>query len=432
MTRRHRPWPRVAGVLAVLALGVGGLLAAWIWILLAGSLPQVEGTRIVAGLSAPVRVERDGRGIPTLHAETRDDLAFATGFVHAQDRYFQMDLLRRHAAGELSELLGAGLVAEDREMRLHRFRWRAERAFADLPRSDRALLRSYAQGVEAGRGSLREPPFEYLVLGLPPTPWKAEETLLIVLGMYQMLQQGPIEHERANALLEVLPSALREFLSPEGSSWDAPLQGGPLPSRPIPDAKNIDLRLSPDNWSLTTLASGAERFPAGSNNWAISGKRTVHGGAIIANDMHLGLFVPNIWYRAAFVWKDDTGKEHRVIGASLPGTPSMIVGSNTHVAWGFTNSEGDFADLVIWKPSLASPTTTGRRTDRDRSSRSLRRFASRAARKCACESRKRFGARFSTATIEAGEGSFAGWPTTEELPTSKCFGFTRPSRSKRS
>jgi penicillin amidase len=326
-----------------------------VWMMLADSLPPLAGTIRVSGLSAPVRIERDGRGIPTLRAENRNDLAFATGFVHGQDRFFQMDLLRRHPAGELAELIGSAVVAEDRRMRLHRFRYRAQRALKALSAEDHDLLDAYTRGVEAGRKSLRRPSFEYLVLGVPPVAWRAEDTLLVAYGMYAMLQGGAVEHERTMALLDVLPPELAEFLSPPGSCWDSPMQGGPLSGSSLPDARAIDLRSSPDNWMMGAPAIRPEDVSPGSNNWAVSGKRTVHGGAIVANDMHLGLFVPNIWYRAAFVWRDEHGAEHRAYGITLPGAPPIVTGSNTHVAWGFTNTEGDFADLIILESVAGKP-----------------------------------------------------------------------------
>jgi penicillin amidase len=145
---------------------------------------------------------------------------------------------------------------------------------------------------------------------------------------------------------DLLPPALARFLSPPGSPWDAPMLGGPLPSAPIPDADEVDLRKDPARWQLPPTPAADPPARPGSNNWAVAGRRTAHGGAIVANDMHLGLHVPNIWYRADFRWRDQAG-EHRVTGVTLPGTPAMVVGSNTHLAWGFTNTEGDFTDLVV-------------------------------------------------------------------------------------
>jgi penicillin amidase len=339
---------RIVAIVATFAVGAGVVLGGWTWLLLAGSLPVVDGVIRVWGLSAPVRIERDERGIPTLKAESRVDLAFATGFVHAQDRFFQMDLLRRRTAGELAELIGPAVVAEDRKMRLHRFRFRAERILTSLPRADQQLVHAYALGVEAGRKSLHRPPWEYLLMGVPPAPWREEDTILVALGMFQILQEGALEHERAQALMDdFLPPPLVDILTPAGSEWDSPMQGGRLPARPIPDAGVLDLRRRPQDWYAPVGLPPGERFSPGSNNWAVSGKRTAHGGAIVANDMHLGLFVPNLWYRAAFVWTDPAGQAHKMIGVTLPGAPAMVVGSNTHVAWGFTNTEGDFADLIL-------------------------------------------------------------------------------------
>jgi penicillin amidase len=339
---------RVLAVVAAAGVTAGAVLGAWAWLLLAGSLPIEKGVVHVQGLSASVRIERDDRGIPSLKAANRTDLAFATGFVHAQERLFQMDLLRRRTAGELAELLGPALVVEDRKMRVHRFRWRAGQMLAALPSADRDLVRAYAVGVEAGRKALGRPPWEYLLMRRAPAPWHEEDTLLVGLGMYQILQEGGLEHERTLALMDdFLPAPLVDFLSPPGSTWDAPMLGGRLPAQPIPAEDVLDLRKRPQDWYVAPGPPIGERFAPGSNNWAVSGKRTAHGGAIVANDMHLGLFVPNLWYRAAFSWTDEAGGEHKVVGATLPGTPAMVVGSNTHVAWGFTNTEGDFADLVL-------------------------------------------------------------------------------------
>jgi penicillin amidase len=337
----------VTGVLLGTAVVAGTVIASGVWLTLAGSLPPTRGVLHVAGLSAPVRIERDGRGVPTLYAACRVDLAFATGFVHAQDRFFQMDLLRRHPAGELAELFGPALIHEDARMRVHRFRARARVALARASAQERTLLAAYARGVEAGRGTLAQSPWEYLVLGVPPAPWQEEDTLLVALGMYRMLQAGSINRERAHGLLhELLPPALAEFLSPPGTPWDAPLIGPALRAHPVPGPELVDLRHEPARWAAAPFPPAGERGRPGSNNWAVAGKRTTHGGALLANDMHLGLMVPNIWYRAAFAWEED-GAKHRAFGVTLPGAPALVVGSNTHVAWGFTNLEGDFADLVV-------------------------------------------------------------------------------------
>lgn len=346
--RRPRRWRLVAATLgaAALAVGLGGL---WIRHRLVASLPVVAGERTLAGLSAAVIVERDGQGVPTLRGRTRLDLARATGFVHAQDRFFQMDLLRRRAAGELSALVGPAALSIDRKVRLHRMRPTARRALAEAPAEARTLLETYALGVNAGLAALGAPPFEYLPLRSTPEPWKAEDSLLAALAMFFELHD---EEGRRDSTLGVLrdtmPPALFAFLSQQGTEWDAPLLGERWPPVPAPGPDVVDLRTRP-------AAPPAPRdprprddagFSPGSNNWAVAGTHTANGGALLANDMHLGIGVPNTWYRLSLAWPDGGGAERRVTGVTLPGTPAVVVGSTGRVAWGFTNSYGDWYDLV--------------------------------------------------------------------------------------
>jgi penicillin amidase len=361
---------RVGLVLLITAVLSGTFLAWWVEGQIDGGLPPLDGELRVDGLKEPVDVERDALGIPTLRGRNRVDVAFATGFVHGQDRFFQMDLLRRHAAGELSELVGAAALDEDRKMRLHRFRAMARRKLDLLGESAREVLAAYARGVEAGRGSSRSKPFEYLVLMIQPAPWREEDSLLVGLEMFRVLQLDSVQRESATGLVyDVLPGPLADFLSPVGSSWDAPLSGPAMPGPSFPGPEVLDLRQRPPSfdplpkpprktgkgdWGLglgVDLPPEVERVRPGSNNWAVAGRHTTHGGAIVANDMHLWLMAPGLWYRTAFVWPAANGRENRVDGVTLPGAPAMVVGSNTHVAWGFTNTEGDWADLVLLRPA---------------------------------------------------------------------------------
>jgi penicillin amidase len=323
--------------------------------LLSASLPTLDGIVSIADLSSSVRIERDSLGVPTIQADSRLDLAVAVGFLHGQERFFQMDLLRRHPAGELAALLGPAVVEEDRQMRRHRFRARARERIRTASAEERALLGAYARGVEAGRSVMRKPPWEYLVLGITPDPWTEEDTILVVYAMYHLLQGAGIAHERAQGLIEeLLPPALGQFLSPAGSPWDAPMLGSELTGSTIPAAKEIDLRKESARWMAPPAQVSEPSVRAGSNNWAVSGSRTAHRGAILANDMHLGLPVPNIWYRAAFRWHEGQ-TEHQAWGITLPGTPVLVVGSNAHLAWGFTNTEGDYADLIYLESDPARP-----------------------------------------------------------------------------
>jgi penicillin amidase len=347
-------------VLLVLAAGAGGVgLRAW----LRASLPQLDGQRTLPGLGAPVRIERDALGVPVVRGRSRGDVARATGFLHAQERFFQMDLLRRRAAGELAELVGKAGLALDRETRVLRLRSVARRATAALSPEERDLLAAYTGGVNAGLHALGARPFEYGVLGVAPRDWAPEDSLLCALAMFLTLQDEQPARESALGLMhDVLPPEVFAFLAPRGTEWDAPLEGGPLPPPPVPEAAVLDLRRTPPAAppppeGLPTarldplgLAPSENAMAYGSNNWAVAGTHTVHGGAILANDMHLGLAVPNIWYLASLVFPGK-GEEVRVTGVMLPGAPFVVVGSNGHVAWGFTNTQGDWADLVELEPA---------------------------------------------------------------------------------
>jgi penicillin amidase len=341
-----------AAAIAVAALlALTAVLAAAAWLALRASLPVIAGERRLPGLAAPVIVERDALGVPTVRGASRADVARATGFLHAQERFFQMDLLRRGAAGELAELLGGAALEWDRALRVHRFRAVARAALARLAGPDRALLAAYAEGVNAGVTALGARPFEYLLLRAAPAPWREEDALLAVLAMFVELQDHENRRESDLGVLhETLPGAVGAFLAPIGTSWDTPLLGGPTPAPALPGPEALDLRRAGAAPGAVAGAphEGGEPDAAGSNNWALAGSRTAHGGAIVADDMHLGLAVPNTWYRATLVFPSARGGgEVRIAGVILPGTPAMAVGSNGRVAWGFTNSYGDFADLVV-------------------------------------------------------------------------------------
>ncbi|MFO0949478.1 MAG: penicillin acylase family protein [Planctomycetota bacterium] len=321
---------------------------------LRASLPTLDGEFEVVGVQEPVRVDRDDHGIPTIHAKSRIDLGYALGFSHGQDRFFQMDVLRRSAAGELAELFGPGLVSIDKGHRLFRFRDYAKQFHDTVPPDERALVEAYTAGVNAGLNSLGQKPFEYLVLGVEPQPWRTEDVALVAMAMFIDLQGGDYRDEAARmALHDTLPQPLYDFLNSVGNEWDAPIDGTKFEQPPIPGPEVYDLRekltANAASFSLASLPlrSEMEPFHAGSNNWAIAGTHSKHGGALIANDMHLRIGVPNIWYRAQFRWPASDGGEQTITGATLPGTPVMVVGSNGHVAWGFTNSEGDWTDVVV-------------------------------------------------------------------------------------
>lgn len=379
---RRRLWRigRAVGVVvAILLLGlVLGLL--WGWQTLRGSLPLTDAIVPLPGLAAPVTVTRDDLGIPTITGETELDVARATGFVHAQERFFQMDLIRRKAAGELAELFGDLALAMDKSVRVHRFRARAARVVAAATSEEQALLAAYAAGVNNGLQGLRQPAFEYLLLRADPAPWTPEDSVLVALSMFLELQDGRgIRDWRRGLMREHLPGALVDFITSLGSSWDTPILGPAWPPPPIPGPEVIDLRQAPIRAAPRDVTEdsrrGAEqgRAPAGflsanrpktaseldlvsgSNGWVLSGAHTADGAPLLANDLHLPLSVPNTWYRAVLQWGENASAAHRVVGATLPGVPAILVGSNGHIAWGVTNAEIDTSDLVVLTGDPADP-----------------------------------------------------------------------------
>ncbi len=363
MTPRRK---KILVILLLLIPGVVALIAALgLCVAVRGSLPKVDGEITVRGLEAPVRIDRDGQGVPTIRADTRETLAFGLGFAHGQDRFFQMDGLRRYAAGELAEIFGAGpdgaVLAMDRRVRVMRFRAVAHEVVEILGAEERRQLDAYVAGVKAGLGSLRVRPFEYLLLGSSPRPWVAEDSVLVILSLFIDLQGDNIAKESARGVVhDVFPPALAEFLTPRGIlEWDAPMFGEPIVPPPIPGPEVFDLRHEPDRSPDSTPWDQLEDFVAGSNNWALAGSRTADGRAWLANDMHLHLRAPNIWYRVQLDRPDEdgSGRRQRAVGVTVPGGPGIVVGSNGRIAWGFTNTQGDWSDLIELETSADNPGT---------------------------------------------------------------------------
>jgi penicillin amidase len=335
---RYRRQAALGTLLVATLLAVGG--GVWIWWVFAGSVPILDGTVRMAGLAMPVDIQRDPAGVATITAANRTDLARALGFLHGQERFFQMDLLRRAGAGELSGLVGAVALPLDRERRIHRFRARAEALLARMKPEHRALIDAYVQGVNAGLTALRHAPYEYTLLRADPAPWRAEDTLLTIYAMYFDLQESDAWLQRRNGLArQVLGTALADFLYPRGTPADAALDGSIVPDPPMPDAAPPASSGTP-----ATLAPP----PHGSNAFAVAGSRTATGSAIVANDMHLDLSVPNIWYRAHM--RTSGADSVDLDGVTLPGTPFMITGSNGKVAWGFTDAYIATGDAILLDP----------------------------------------------------------------------------------
>ena len=334
--------------MAVIAIGGG------FWFL-HKSMPQLDGTAKLDGLAAEVRVHTDMHGMPAISAANRADAVRALGYVTARDRLFQMDLMRRKSAGRLAEIFGDAALGNDIKARTYGFYREAKAILAKLPPVHQHYLQSYADGVNSYMPESGKLPFEFKVLGYQPEPWTPEDSLLVVLGMCENLSAGEERGERMLSVMEKnLPDAAMHFLTPDTDSYTEQLvkqAGSWRPAQAIP----VEALATALNHQLMEKASLAQLVQqsdlvAGSNAWAVSGKKTWDGRAILANDMHLGISVPNIWYRIELNYGD-----MHAAGLTLPGTPLLIVGSNRHIAWGATNLSGDFLDLVRLDINPANP-----------------------------------------------------------------------------
>lgn len=349
MRRPARVFTRIlAGLVIVIVLAAVAVQFTW-----RGSLARLDGDIPLAGLSAPATIERDGLGVVTVTAASEADMARALGFVHAQERFFEMDLLRRSAAGELSALFGPIAVERDKEVRVHRLRARLHETLDTVIGDQRAVLEAYRDGVNAGLAERGRTPWQYLLLRTDPEPWTLEDSALVGYAMFFDLQDESNSRELALwRIREVVPPALYALIAHDGSEWDAPLQGGPRGNAVLPPADVLDLRTLPMPAEADGIVEHAEPAAPGSNNFAVAGSLTADGRAILAGDMHLGLRAPNIWFRARLKYADARAPGGRVdvAGFTLPGIPAVIVGSNGHVAWSFTNSYGDWLDFykVEW------------------------------------------------------------------------------------
>lgn len=366
LTKRLRLLASVVSVLVVLAI----VALVWIYTRIRASLPQLDGHATVASLTAPATVDRDALGVPTVRGQNRADVARALGFVHAQDRFFQMDVWRRAAAGELSEVFGVKTLEHDRAMRQHGFRRLAQQVLAQLPADQRAILDAYTDGVNAGLAQLGEKPWEYLVVRATPVPWKPEDTLLVGYAMLIDLQDDTGKYERTlMTVRDQFGAAGLDFFAPLLTPSDAALDGSKAEVAALPGPQVINLRqansarrpparLADSFQAALALAdplhagdaaaanpfgfdASDSEFKPGSNAFALGGAHTANGAALLANDMHLALRVPNTWYRASLEYPG-----HKITGVTLPGVPLVIAGSNGHVAWGFTNSYVDTGDIV--------------------------------------------------------------------------------------
>ncbi|TVQ56536.1 MAG: penicillin acylase family protein [Phycisphaerales bacterium] len=307
---------------------------------------------IAASVLAEVTIERDEYAVPRITAESFGDAIYALGRVHAQDRYFQMDGMRRLAAGELAELFGRSMLQNDRDYRPYRFRQIAQQVVANLGDDELAILQRYTDGVNEALDDMEQKPFEYAALNLEVTPWRPEDTVLNMLIMFDMLHMEAGFERQATLWRDAFPMPLVDFLLTDVGMFDTLADGSRSRHSPheIPGPDVFDLRDHAhvfDSSEPETLIA-QDVTPAlpnvwGSNNWAVDASRSANGeAAILVNDPHLGLTLPGAWHRASLHWNG--GEWH---GMTLPGAPAIIIGSNGHLAWGVTNMMGDFQDLIL-------------------------------------------------------------------------------------
>lgn len=338
-------------LLFVVVLGLAG--TAVVYGVLSLSLPALDGKGHSEAINESVIISRDVLGQAVIKAQSHNDAAYGLGYAHGQDRFFQMDLLRRNAAGELSEIFGKAALALDKKMRFHQLRKRSQVILKNLPESDKQLLKSYAQGVNEGLAQIGYSSFEYLLTGAQQRPWQSEDSLLIIFSMYLDLQSATFERDQALIQIEQqYGKHMLKFLT-QPSQYQAALDGSQLapysagiPKLPIlkqqTQQSSTVQSSTPAMYAFNSFAASQER---GSNNWAVTGALTTTGSAMLSDDMHLAMAVPVIWYKAQLNYVHNNVKT-QVTGVSLPGAPAIVVGTNNHIAWGFTNGYIDTADWV--------------------------------------------------------------------------------------
>jgi penicillin G amidase len=361
----------LAGIVVVIGGGI-------VWWCVYRPLPQLDGTATLPGLQNEVTVERDRWGVPHIRAGSVQDVAEAQGYVMAQDRLWQMDLLRRVTRGQLSEILGARTLPIDKEFRTMELGRAAERDLQLMDAESRGIMESYARGVNRFiETHTKQLPLEFSLLRYQPQPWQASDSLTISAYMYRTLTNTwKRKLDRATVEARVGPERTKELFSQE-AAMDHFVIGDPnvvndgsQRTRVQTDGEDDDDDMEPDTVIKASAAgfgdAAPERFPdltsaladsvcdsladmrrdihqgLGSNNWVVSGEYTATGKPLLANDTHLDLSLPPIWYEVHV-----SAPGWNVKGFTLPGAPLVVIGHNERIAWGFTNNGADVQDLYV-------------------------------------------------------------------------------------
>jgi penicillin amidase len=367
-------------LLKILAWVIGVILVIAVLLSLAGiflvrrSFPQTDGQVKLAGLDGPVDIYRDSYGIPHIYASTAHDLFFAQGYVHAQDRFWQMDFWRHIGSGRLAELFGADQVETDQF--LHTLGWArvVQEELQTIDPTSLSILESYSAGVNAyleehGGSAIS---LEYAILkltnaGYQPEPWEPLHTLTWAKAMaWDLGGNLDAEIQRAILLKTLTPQQVEQIVPPYPEDKPVIVPGYQMPIAGLPPAlspaslplQNLSSQLSGLERRLAQLESllGPHGAGIGSNNWVISGERTVSGKPLLANDPHLGVQMPSIWYEIGLhCLEKNADCPYEVTGVSFAGAPGVVIGHNDWIAWGFTNVGPDVQDLYIEKINPANP-----------------------------------------------------------------------------
>ncbi len=325
-------------VLALVGAGLGATVVR-------GPLPETDGSLAVTGLEAPVTVYRDEWGVPHIFAASQEDLFFAQGYVTAQDRLWQMDFQRRVGAGRLSEVLGDSTLDTDRFLRTLGTYRAAERDLAVLSPETLAALDAYAAGVNAFiADNLDNLPLEFRLLGYQPEPWRPADST--VWGKMMAWNLG------GNWETELMRARLIELLGAEKAADLLPgyPQEGPFIIPPeVKDYSGL-LPLDLDRVMAVRRLLKMDGEGIGSNNWVVAGSRSSSGMPLLANDPHLGMQMPSVWYEVGL-----HSPTLRAVGVSFPGAPGVVIGHNGRIAWGVTNVNPDVQDLYIERVNPANP-----------------------------------------------------------------------------
>jgi penicillin amidase len=351
---------RVATIVGIVLLALVVIVAgAGTW-LVRRPWPQTRGTIAVDGLSAPVEVIRDKLSVPNIYAQNQHDLFFAQGYVHAQDRLWQMEFNRRIGSGSLSAIVGDATLGTDRFLRTLGLHRAAEQIWTDYDPGLKAVLEAYAAGVNAYVDTHRNRlPLEFTILGVDPAPWTPVDTItwagamsLTLCGNYkeELLRARLIAAVGQAKALELMPpyDPNGPFVVPSASTTGAasfPAEAAPMPPVP-PEAQGYTWLQGATFEGLAAVDDllGKVGTDVGSNNWVIAGSRTATGSPLLANDTHLGLDMPSIWYEIGL-----HGGGIDSVGYSFPGVPLIIIGHNARIAWGVTNLGADVQDFYIEK-----------------------------------------------------------------------------------